>query len=317
MSRAPRPASPSGTRLRHYRRLARWLPFHHLDEKLSSLFFFALMLPLMTLAGCVLVWTQLSAGIALIPVMLASLAAAGLALWGTQQLLAPLRMAQLALRAHADSGRVQPLPTDLRDDLGDMLSDLRRALEAVEARGQAVQALSFDDPLTGLPNPRFAAEYLRLAVHAAERSSLKLSVALIDPEHIGRINEGHGVEAGDRAIRRVGEFLRQWLKRKSDWIGRWQGDQFIAVMFCEQHSATDFLANLRREFARQPQDFADSELAVNIGVVELHPRETLAEFTGRLEAELLQAKHPMEDSPAPPGSAKIHSIASALRKTRR
>ncbi|MGH8429479.1 MAG: GGDEF domain-containing protein [Solimonas sp.] len=312
-----RPLQNSGTRLRQYRQLSRWLSFHHLDEKLSCLFVLALTLPLLALAGCALLWPQASPGLALIPALLAALIAGGLALWGLQQLLAPLRMAQSALRVHADSGRVQPLPTDLRDDMGRMLGELRLVLETAESRGQAVQALSFDDPLTGLPNPRFAAEYLRLAVYAAERGDLRLSVALIDPEHIGRLNEARGVEAGDQAIRQVGEFLHQWLRRKCDWVGRWRDDQFLVVMFCEQPTAAEYLGKLQRQLGRQMQDFEGLGLAVNLGVAELRRHEGLAEFRERLEDELRQAKGAQLSSPPPPASAKLYSIAAALRKTSR
>lgn len=309
--------SSPNTTLRTYRRLSRWLPFHHLDEKLSGLFFFALMLPLLTLIGCALIVGQLSAGLAVIPVLLASLLSAGLGLWGLNHLLVPVRMAQAALREHGENGRVQPLPTDLRDDMGLFLCDLRRSLETAESRAQAVQALSFEDPLTGLANQRFASEYLRLSVQVAERTGARLSVAVIDPEHIGRINERLGMEAGDQAIRQLGDFLRQWLKRKSDWIGRWHGDQFIAVMFCEHGTAVDYLANLKREFSRHMQDFDGIGLSVHLGVAELRKHEGVKELIEGIETELRQEKcGPLEAVPAA-ASAKIVSLAAALRNQSR
>jgi diguanylate cyclase (GGDEF)-like protein len=304
--------SPS---LRSYRQLSRWLPFHHLDEKLTGLFFCALLVPLLTLIGCVLVGGSLPARAAVIPVMMASLLGAGLALWGLQQLLAPLRISQDALRGHGRGQRLQPLPTDLRDDMGQLLRDLRQALETSESRGQSVQSLSFDDALTGLPNQRFAAEYLRLCVHAADRAGVRLSVALIDPDPVAPPTTLLAPDDSARVMRRLGGFLKQWLKRRSDWVGRWHGEQFLAVMFSDQGHAVEYLDNLRREFSRQMLGLEGSSLSVNIAVAELRPHETPEEFLGRLEEELRSARCLQLESP-PPTSANVYSLAAALRKSR-
>jgi len=305
--------SPS---LRSYRQLSRWLPFHHLDEKLTGLFFCALLLPLLTLIGCVLVGGSLSARSAVIPVMLASLLGAGLALWGLQQLLAPLRLGQDALRGHGRGQRLQPLPTDLGDDMGQLLRDLRQALETSEARGQSVQSLSFDDALTGLPNQRFAAEYLRLCVQAADRAGVRLSVALIDPDPVTLPAAPLSPDDSARVMQRLGAFLKQWLKRRSDWVGRWHGEQFLAVLFSDQGHAEDYLENLRREFSRQMLGLEGSSLSVHIAIAELHPKETADELLSRLEQELRSARCEQLEGLAPPASANVYRLADALRRSR-
>lgn len=311
--------TPTPPSLRRYRPLARWLPFSHLDEQLAALLLAALALPLLALLVSALLPGPLTPGLTLAALLPATLAAAVFALWGLRQLLAPLRMAQAALQLPPVPGRVPPLPTDLGGDMGQLLRDLRTALESADRQRESLQTLSFDDPLTGLPNRRFAGEYLRMALHAAERTGARLSVALIDPEHIARLNEQRGTEAGDRAIRALGDFLRQWLKRKSDWVGRWQGDQFLAVMFSDHNQVIEYLENLKREFARQMQGFEDRGLRINLGIAELRKHESLQEFGERLESELRLEKC-MQAAPPPaalPGSAKIYSLAAALRREHR
>lgn len=307
---------PAPVTLASYRRLARWLPFRQLDAQLSALVALAGLLPLLGLLTGLLLPGAPRGTL----VLLGALVGTGLALWGVQHLLAPLRMAQAALHLRAAEGRVQPLPTDLGGDMGDLLRELRRALEAEVAQGHSLQALSLDDALTGLPNRRFAGEYLRLAVHVAERTGARLTVALVDPEHIARINDQGGMDAGDRAIRQLGGFLRQWLKRKSDWLGRWQEDQFLAVMFSEHNQAAEYLENLGREFGRRMQDFPGGPLKINVGMAELRKHETLKDFVERLETELRLEKC-METRPPPsaegvPGAARIYSIAGALLRER-
>ena len=307
---------PNRITLSHYRRLAGWLPSRQLDGQLAALVVLAGALPLLGL----LAGSWLPRGPAAALVLLGVLAGSGLALWGIQQLLAPLHMAQAALRLRSTEGRVQPLPTDLGGDLGELLRELRGALEAEANQGRSLKDLSFDDPLTGMPNRRFTGEYLRLATHAAERTGARLTVALIDPAHIARRNEQGGMEAGDRAIRDLGTFLREWLKRKSDWVGRWQEDQFLAVMFSDYNQSAEYLENLKREFARRMQNADGGPLELNLGLAELRKHESLKDFCERLETELRLEKHMETRLPPAPdgegGSAKVYSLAGALLRNR-
>jgi len=85
------------------------------------------------------------------------------------------------------------------------------------------------DPLTGLPNKRFAMEYIGRELARVRRSRDPLVVALFDMDGFKLINDVNGHAAGDRALRQVANCLAQSV-RESDLCARYGGDEFLIVL---------------------------------------------------------------------------------------
>jgi diguanylate cyclase (GGDEF)-like protein len=67
------------------------------------------------------------------------------------------------------------------------------------------------------------------AVSAARRHDAELSLLLIDIDHFKDVNDRHGHQTGDRAIAAVARAMEQALRRE-DLVGRWGGEEFIAIL---------------------------------------------------------------------------------------
>ena len=118
--------------------------------------------------------------------------------------------------------------------LGTMASTLLgRVLEASNRRAFALeQELHRDartDTLTGLHNRRSMEERGLLELKRAERSRVPVSLILCDLDHFKSINDKHGHEIGDEALRVVARVLRGAL-REYDMLGRWGGEEFMVVL---------------------------------------------------------------------------------------
>jgi diguanylate cyclase (GGDEF)-like protein len=85
------------------------------------------------------------------------------------------------------------------------------------------------DELTGLPNKRFAADYMERELTRARRRRTHVAVVLMDMDGFKRINDLGGHSAGDRALRYVGARLASGL-RTTDLCARYGGDEFLIVM---------------------------------------------------------------------------------------
>jgi diguanylate cyclase (GGDEF)-like protein len=108
----------------------------------------------------------------------------------------------------------------LADAAGDAaLTALRRLgdLAAVAARSarfaDAPGASDLADPLTQLASRRAFEETLRREVERAYRGLLPLSVIVVDLDRLDRVNQAHGREAGDAAIRCVAHVLLEGLRQ--------------------------------------------------------------------------------------------------------
>lgn len=84
------------------------------------------------------------------------------------------------------------------------------------------------DELTGLWNRRHFLERLEVALKSAKRYGDPLCLARCDLDGFKAVNDNFGHAVGDRAIRLVGQVLREEL-RGEDLAGRYGGDEFCML----------------------------------------------------------------------------------------
>jgi len=97
------------------------------------------------------------------------------------------------------------------------------------------------DPLTGLYNRRQLQDLLDAAIANANRYGQSLAVLMIDVDHFKQINDSRGHEAGDEVLRFVAERVRESL-RTGDEVGRWGGEEFLAVLHSTDRSEAEVVA---------------------------------------------------------------------------
>jgi diguanylate cyclase (GGDEF)-like protein len=85
------------------------------------------------------------------------------------------------------------------------------------------------DPLTGLLNRRAFLERLDAELARAERTTVGLSVVMIDIDRFKAINDTHGHTEGDRTLRAIGERLRGTV-RTDEAIARFGGEEFALIV---------------------------------------------------------------------------------------
>lgn len=94
---------------------------------------------------------------------------------------------------------------------------------------EAIRALAYYDPLTGLPNRLLALDRLGEAIERARRNRQMLAVMLVDLDRFKLVNDSLGLRTGDALLRAVAERLRATLRR-SDTVARPGGDEFLLVL---------------------------------------------------------------------------------------
>jgi diguanylate cyclase (GGDEF)-like protein/PAS domain S-box-containing protein len=91
-------------------------------------------------------------------------------------------------------------------------------------RSQAIR-----DPLTGLFNRRYMEETLDREIRRAVRHSLPVSVILFDIDHLKRVNDGYGHDAGDAGLKALGNLMLKTF-RGEDVPCRFGGDEFAIIL---------------------------------------------------------------------------------------
>lgn len=111
------------------------------------------------------------------------------------------------------------------------------------------------DPLTGLYNRRYFLETLSRELHRAARVKQPVSLAMLDVDHFKRFNDTYGHDAGDAALRIVGEILSSGT-RVSDIACRHGGEEFVlAFPGLAADGAATRVEALRREIGARDIPF--------------------------------------------------------------
>jgi len=115
-----------------------------------------------------------------------------------------------------------------REHMGRLRSDL--AAHRLTHRNDELKVLSEVDTLTGLANRRSID--LRLP-EISEQSSSEgevVAVMMIDVDHFKSFNDRFGHQEGDRCLVAVARAASDQIRRKDDLIGRFGGEEFLAVL---------------------------------------------------------------------------------------
>jgi diguanylate cyclase (GGDEF)-like protein len=127
-----------------------------------------------------------------------------------------------------------------------MMLRLLSGRDRLRALNAALATSSRTDQLTRLPNRRHLDESLIAALSAGGRHQLPVSVLVMDLDHFKQVNDTHGHTTGDRVLEHVSEILRRAV-RTEDVVGRWGGEEFLAVLpHTDAEGATQIAERLRQ-----------------------------------------------------------------------
>jgi diguanylate cyclase (GGDEF)-like protein len=139
-----------------------------------------------------------------------------------------------------------------------------KASQDMDAR---LQHLAYNDALTGLPNRAHLADQLSRDIARAKADWGRVAVVSIDLDRFKEINDQRGLEAGDAALRIIGQRLTRLLK-EGEFVARAGGDEFAAVKrFNDQSDLLDFVARLESAlFERIRIDDFETVTGASLGV---------------------------------------------------
>ncbi|MBI1843418.1 MAG: GGDEF domain-containing protein [Actinobacteria bacterium] len=140
------------------------------------------------------------------------------------------------------------------------------------------------DPLTGLLNRRSLEE----SVGGLTADDTPYAVAFADLDHFKLLNDVHGHDVGDRALRAFATMLKTSL-RPDDLVGRWGGEEFVVVLpGCDQQQAIEAMDRVRAQLGSEALE--GSTVTVSVGVAVRDPAEAFDQAVARADQALHVAK---------------------------
>jgi diguanylate cyclase (GGDEF)-like protein len=116
----------------------------------------------------------------------------------------------------------------LKEEVKRDREEIRHYAAELAVANQRLQDLAGSDPLTGLPNRRYAMDDVTQAWQTAVVSGEPLACLMIDIDNFKRINDTHGHDVGDRVLAAIAQVLRA-SARAQDTVCRIGGEEFLVV----------------------------------------------------------------------------------------
>lgn len=173
-------------------------------------------------------------------------------------------------------------------------TQLIAAVRARIARGRQLDEQITKDGLTGLLKHTSIKEAAAVAVAHTRRTGRPVTLAMIDIDHFKLVNDSYGHATGDVVIATLAMLLRQRL-RQSDIIGRYGGEEFVAVLTeCDATAAYQRIDAIRQHFSavritHEGQEFC-CNLSAGIACVVDHPDSSSADLLIAADEALYIAK---------------------------
>jgi diguanylate cyclase (GGDEF)-like protein len=174
-----------------------------------------------------------------------------------------------------------------------------RSLNAIqldlEKKNKTLRRKSLIDPLIGTWNRGAIMRILAIEAIRCDKLDVPLSVIVSDLDFFKRINDTYGHPAGDAVLVKVASRLRSCIRRQ-DSVGRYGGEEFLAVLPDASHDEAFAIAErMRVAVAAEAEVIGDAmvNLTISAGVAstELFAAAGTDELIGHADRALYAAKN--------------------------
>jgi diguanylate cyclase (GGDEF)-like protein len=197
----------------------------------------------------------------------------------------------------------------LQEEVNRDKREIHRFIADFALLNRRLEQAALSDPLTQLPNRRYATRRLDQQWSAAKRSDGAITCMVVDVDHFKGINDKYGHAGGDTALIEVAKTLRN-AARKDDVVCRIGGEEFLIICTNTDAEAAQATAERMRVAVEQcPVTLADIEvkLTISVGVAAHTAKETTPD-------ELLRAADMAVYAAKSRGRNRVCLIAGVLPK---
>ena len=150
---------------------------------------------------------------------------------------------------------------------------------------EALTMMALHDDLTELPNRRYIDSFLDSRFNEFMKLELSFGVIFMDIDNFRDFNNRYGHEMGDRVLKTVANTLRNTV-RKSDLIGRWGGEEFIAILTAVNEADLQMVAEKIRILVEQSvmnTEVGSLHVTISVGATLIRAGDSIVGLMSRAD----------------------------------
>lgn len=164
---------------------------------------------------------------------------------------------------------------------------------AVRERARELAEVAFLDPASQVGNRRYLEQQLAHQLKQYSECDTPFGIILGDLDRFKHINDTYGHVAGDAALVTVARTLSNCL-RASDVIGRWGGDEFLAVLPGITRQALARTSEKFRGLVAQstvPLNEKHIRVTISVGGAMVAPGDSVESLVNKADQRMYASKH--------------------------
>ncbi len=166
------------------------------------------------------------------------------------------------------------------------------AKKRIERRVGELEGLVYLDALTGVPNRRYMELKVQQAVQEAAQFDRRMGLMMIDLDDFKQVNDHHGHDIGDLALKMLSKLLSQSL-RSSNVMGRWGGEEFLVIVSgTTPEGLRAYAERCRKDIAwtKVPVPGGEVQLTASIGATMIAPQDSQHSVVKRADELMYRSK---------------------------
>lgn len=159
-----------------------------------------------------------------------------------------------------------------------------------------MNSLALKDSLTGVYNRRYIDEKLPAILSNAFVSEQNLSVIMADIDNFKIVNDTYGHLTGDCTLKQFAGLLSKCLRRSTDWVSRFGGEEFlICLPGADNKQAAEIAELMRKSIEDHTMDCGEHKFRITssfgVSTKKSHENISLEELLEEADKKLYEAKH--------------------------
>jgi diguanylate cyclase (GGDEF)-like protein/PAS domain S-box-containing protein len=166
------------------------------------------------------------------------------------------------------------------------------AKKRIERRVGELENLVYLDALTGVPNRRYIELKVQQAIQEVQEFDRHIGLIMVDIDHFKQVNDRYGHAVGDEALKAVSKTLQTNL-RSGNVIGRWGGEEFLAIIAGSNPAELRAYAERCRKRISAieiPTPSGPLRVTISLGATLIRPEDTAHSAIDRADQMMYRSK---------------------------